>query len=55
MITIQNENGQGLTEYIVLLLLICVVSISTVKWLGSTVKSKIQEAQNEINREVTKN
>jgi len=48
-----DEAGQGLTEYIVLLLLVCVVSITTVKTLGSRVKSKLAEASNHINSDIT--
>jgi Flp pilus assembly pilin Flp len=49
----RNESGQGLTEYIVLLLLVCVVSITAVKTLGTRVKSKLAEASNHINSELT--
>lgn len=49
----KNESGQGLTEYIVLLLLVCVVSITAVKTLGSRVKSKLAEAANHINSDLT--
>jgi len=48
-----NDQGQGLTEYLILLLLVSVISIAAVKSLGSTVKSKIQEARNHINQDVT--
>jgi Flp pilus assembly pilin Flp len=46
---IKNERGQGLTEYIVLMMLICVVSIATVATLGKTVRRKISEAEKQIN------
>jgi hypothetical protein len=45
--------GQGLTEYIVLLLLVSIISIGVVKALGSTIKSKIMEARNQINHHVS--
>ncbi|MEK6705577.1 MAG: Flp family type IVb pilin [Bdellovibrionota bacterium] len=48
-----NNNGQGLTEYIALLLLISVISIAAVKALGGTIKSKLQEARNQINQEIS--
>jgi Flp pilus assembly pilin Flp len=48
-----NDRGQGLTEYIVLLLLICVVSIVTVRTLGTRLKSKLQEASDHINSDIT--
>jgi Flp pilus assembly pilin Flp len=47
-----DHKGQGLTEYLILLLLVSVVSIAAVKALGSTVKLKIQEARNHINSDV---
>jgi Flp pilus assembly pilin Flp len=46
---IKNEQGQGLTEYIVLMMLICVVSIGVVSTLGKTVRRKISEAEAKIN------
>jgi Flp pilus assembly pilin Flp len=45
---IKNERGQGLTEYIVLMMLICVISIATVATLGKTVRKKIMEAEKQI-------
>lgn len=50
---IRSQSGQGLTEYIILLLLVSVISIAAVKGLGSTVKGKIQEARDHINRDVS--
>lgn len=47
-----NEKGQGLTEYLMLILLIAVLSIGVTRSLGNTVKVKIKEAQNHINRDV---
>lgn len=44
-----NNKGQGLTEYLILLLLISVASIVTVRTLGGTIKMKLQQAQNHIN------
>ena len=44
-----GNKGQGLTEYLVLLLLVAVISIGAVKALGNTVKSKLKEAQTQIN------
>jgi Flp pilus assembly pilin Flp len=48
-----NNRGQGLTEYLILLMLISVVCIAGAKALGNTVKAKIEEARNQINSEVT--
>ena len=50
-----GREGQGLTEYIILLLLVAVVSITTVRTLGSTIKGKITEAKNHINKDVVIN
>lgn len=50
---IHNQKGQSLTEYLILLLLVAVTSIVVTKSLGGTIKRKIQEAQNHINRDVT--
>lgn len=52
---IRNRSGQGLTEYLILLLLISVVSIAAVKSLGNTVKMKLQSARNQINSGVVLN
>jgi hypothetical protein len=46
---LDSEAGQGLTEYLMIMILVAVVSIVAVKSLGSTVKSKIQEAREHIN------
>ena len=46
---LDSELGQGLTEYLMIMILVAVVSIVAVKSLGSTVKSKIQEAREHIN------
>lgn len=51
--TIKRQDGQGLTEYLILLLLISVVSIAAAKALGGTVKSKLEEARNHINSDVS--
>jgi Flp pilus assembly pilin Flp len=50
---IRNQQGQGLTEYLVLLLLIAVISIAAVKSLGGTIKGKIELAQRHINSDIT--
>jgi len=48
-----DEKGQGLTEYITLLLLISVFSIVATKSLGGTIKDKIQQAREHINKDVS--
>lgn len=50
--TILDRRGQGLTEYLILMILISVISIASVQGLGSTIKSKIQTVRNQINTEV---
>lgn len=45
-----DEKGQGLTEYMILLMLIALVSIVAAKNLGTTVKKKITEAEANINK-----
>ena len=47
-----NSKGQGLTEYLILLLLVAVVSIVAAKSLGGTLKKKLQSARNQIDREI---
>ncbi len=50
---VRNQKGQGLTEYLILLILISVVSITAAKTLGSTIKSKIQVARDHINKDIS--
>lgn len=50
-----DSSGQGLTEYIILLMLVAVVSIGVVNTLGDTVKKKIEQAKEQINSKVTWN
>lgn len=45
-----GRDGQGLTEYLILLVLISLVSIAAVKSLGSTIQRKIQMAREHINQ-----
>ena len=50
---VRNQKGQGLTEYLILLILISVVSIVSARTLGSTIKSKIQVARDHINKDIS--
>ena len=50
---IRNSKGQGLTEYLILLILISVVSITAARTLGTTIKAKIQVAREHINKDIT--
>ena len=47
-----GKRGQGLTEYLILVLLVAVVSIAAAKSLGGTVKRKLELAQRHINSDV---
>jgi Flp pilus assembly pilin Flp len=50
---LRNNRGQGLTEYIILLMLVSVISIAAVSTLGHTVRGKIEEASRAINSGVS--
>ena len=45
---LRNQQGQGMSEYLILVLLIAVGSIAATQSLGSTVFSKIHEIQRKI-------
>jgi Flp pilus assembly pilin Flp len=45
----QENSGQGLTEYLILLILIAVTCITTVTTLGSRIETKLQKASEKIN------
>jgi Flp pilus assembly pilin Flp len=49
---LRSESGQGLTEYLILVVLISLVSIAASKTLGSTIKRKIELTQRHIERDV---
>lgn len=46
---LKNESGQGMTEYIILLVMVAVACITAVNTLGGTIKDKLQGARNRIN------
>lgn len=48
-----NQSGQGLTEYIVLLLLVAMCSVAATTTLGSRIKQKIRLATDHINSDIT--
>lgn len=48
-----SESGQGLTEYLILLMLVAIVSVGATRSLGHVLRDKLQQARNELNREVT--
>lgn len=45
-----DEKGQGLSEYLILTLLIAVASIAMVKGLGQAVRERIEDAKVKINQ-----
>ena len=47
------SSGQGLTEYLILLLLISLVSLSATRILGNTIKRKLELAQRHLESEVS--
>ncbi len=53
MKSILNRQGQGLTEYLILLFLISVICITAAKTLGETVKDKLQTARRHIHEDIT--
>ena len=47
-----KHSGQALTEYLILVLLISIVSISVVKSIGSTLQMKLRVTRDRILKEV---
>ena len=45
---IQNKSGQGMSEYLILVLLIAVGSIAAAKTVGQSVYSKLDTIHNKI-------
>lgn len=43
-----NESGQGLTEYLILLILISVVSITVVTQMGGAIDNRFKAAKEKI-------
>ena len=48
----RNRSGQGLTEYLILVLLIAVVSIAAAKSLGGAIKGKLRMARDHVQKDV---
>ena len=46
----QKQSGQGLLEYLILIALIALISITATKKLGTKIQTKINEARNAIDR-----
>ncbi len=49
----KNSSGQGLTEYLILLLLIAVVSIVATRTLGRVINDKVELARRHIESDIT--
>jgi len=49
---LSDEKGQGLTEYLILLFLISVISIGVTKQLGSVIQNRLKTAKENISREL---
>lgn len=45
--------GQGLTEYIILVLIIAVASIAITRSLGNVIRSKIEVARGHLDRDLS--
>ncbi len=50
-----RTSGQGLTEYLILLLLVSMGSIAIATSLGGTIQKKLKLAKDHINSDVTLN
>ena len=50
-----NQKGQGLVEYIILMALVVLVCVSTTKLLGKKVNSKLKEVKEKIDEGITVN
>lgn len=48
MSIVRNESGQGLTEYLVLLILISVASITIVTQMGGAIDNRFKAAKEKI-------
>jgi Flp pilus assembly pilin Flp len=49
---LKSQSGQGMSEYLILVVLIAVGSIAATKTLGSTVKNKLEMIERQINSQV---
>ena len=51
--SLKNKQGQGMSEYLILMVLICVASITASTTLGKTVIRKLTLVNNKLEHEVT--
>lgn len=49
MQAIKNSRGQGLTEYLILMILIAIVAIGASQQLGTAIKGRIDSTKEHIN------
>ena len=49
---LMDRSGQGLTEYLILMILVCLVSIGAVNTMGGTLKKKIQTVEKHIDSDL---
>lgn len=52
---ILNQSGQGLTEYITILILVSLVAVGVSRQMGNKIKSKISQATTAISRDIQVN
>ncbi len=43
-----DRKGQGLTEYLILMILVCLVSVAAVRTMGSTIREKVEGIQRHV-------
>lgn len=48
-----SQSGQGLTEYLMILMLVSVVALGVMSTLGREIKAKLQVVKNHINKEIS--
>lgn len=41
-VLVRNQSGQALAEYLILMILVCLVSIAAVRSVGSTIEDKVR-------------
>ena len=49
---LKSTSGQGMSEYLILVVLIAVTTIAATKTLGNTIKGKLEMIEREIKTEV---
>lgn len=50
--SLHNESGQGLTEYITLLVLVALVAVGATQSLGKKIREKIKTATSHVNSDI---